>query len=191
MKKGVMLSSLFSGLFLIGSVNLVSAAFSLVDVLNQWNNAGVFSYALPFLLVFALIYGILNKSGIMGSDAKGVNVIIALALGLLSLFSPFPEFITRMAPNLAIGISVLLGAIILLGLFMANTETAKFVTPALLIVGVIAFLAMTYSSFQGDWSGYNLWDQYGPALITALILIGLIVAVVKFSGSDSSSGKKG
>ena len=182
--------SLISGIILVGSISLVSAALDITTLLNQWNQSGVFSYMLPFLLVFALVYGILGKSEILGSNAKGVNVIIALTLGLLSLFSPFPDFIMRMAPKLAIGISILLAAIIFLGLFLVNSEMKNGITYALIGVGAIAFLAMTYSSFQGDWAGYNLWNQYGPALITALILIALIVVVVKWGSSDSSPTAK-
>lgn len=185
MKKAGLLS-LISGIILVNSVGFISAAVDMVKILNQWNDSGVFSYMLPFLLVFAMVYGILNKSSILGADAKGVNVILALALGLLSLFSPFPEFITRMAPNLAIGLSVLLAAMILLGAFMQDTEAGKTITYGLVAVGIIAFLVVTYSSFQGNWTGYNLWDQYGSALITLLILIGLIAAVVKFGGSGAT-----
>ncbi len=183
MKKRTTLISLISGFVLVSSLSFISAALDIGSVINQWNQSGVFSYMLPFLLVFALIYGILNKSQILGDaeKAKGVNVIIALALGLLSLFSPFPEFIMRMAPNLAIGITVLLAAIILLGLFSATAGVGKGITYALIAIGAIIFIYVTYSSFQGNWAGTNLWDQYGASLITLAILIGFIVAVVKWS----------
>jgi len=32
---------------------------TIADVLNQWQDIGVFDYVLPFLLVFTIIFGIL------------------------------------------------------------------------------------------------------------------------------------
>lgn len=42
----------------------------------------LFSFVFPFLLVFAVVYGLLEKSGIFG-DKHDVNAIIALAIGIL------------------------------------------------------------------------------------------------------------
>ena len=33
--------------------------YSIGDVLNRWADLGVFAYVLPFLMIFALVYGIL------------------------------------------------------------------------------------------------------------------------------------
>ena len=163
------------------SLNFVSAAFSVGNILNDWAQADVFTYVLPFLLVFALVYGILIKSNVFG-DNKGAIVIISLALGLLSLVGDYvPRFFQTIAPNLAIGLSVLLAAIIFLGLFMGGSDTGlnKTITWTLVIIGFIAFLFVIGNSFQDYTSvGGNLWDQYGPALLTLLILIGLISMII-------------
>ena len=180
MKNGL-IKSFVGSISLVSAIGFASAALDIGRVLSDWNNMGVFSYILPFLLVFAMVYGILNKSNLFGADAKGVNVILALALGLISLFSPFPEFIQRMAPNLAIGLSVLLALMLLLGLFISDTNVGKYITYGFVAVGAIIFIYVTYASFQGNLGGYGLWDQYGAALITLLILIGLIAAVVGFT----------
>jgi hypothetical protein len=180
MKSGL-IKGIIGGISLVSAVGFASAALNIGQILNDWNTMGVFSYILPFLLVFAMVYGILNKSNLFGTEAKGVNVILALALGLISLFSPFPEFIQRMAPNLAIGLSVLLALMLLLGLFTSGEKPGKWISYGFIAVGVIIFLSVTYSSFQGDFGGYGLWDQYGAAFITLLILIGLVAAVVGFS----------
>ena len=53
-------------------------ATTITDVLNQWAEIGVFAYVLPFLMIFAVIYGILSKTQILGGR-KGVDATIALA----------------------------------------------------------------------------------------------------------------
>ncbi len=181
MKKGL-IYGLMSGIWSVLLISFVSAAskWSVTDVLNTWASAGIFKYILPFLLVFALIFGLLSKSQILG-DNRGVQAIIAIALGLLSLVGDyFPNFIEKMAPNLAVAISVLVAAIVLLGLFYDPKDAKKnWIMYIIFGVSAIAFVVMVADTFSGySGVGYNVWDQYGPALVTLLILGGIIWAVV-------------
>jgi len=178
-KKGVLIS-VVSGIVSLASLNFISA-WSFTDMLNQWASIGVFESILPFLIVFSLVYGILSKAAIFG-DAKGVNVILALALGLLSLVGGFvSRFFQEITPNLAIGLSVLLAAMILLGLWVKEEKVEKYVTPALVVISALIFIFVVYASFSGNTLGFgNIWAEYGPAFITLLILAGIIAAVVYF-----------
>jgi len=60
------------------------AMWTITTILNQWADFGIFAYALPFLMIFAMVFGILNKTSLLG-DNKGVQATIALAMGLLAL----------------------------------------------------------------------------------------------------------
>jgi len=158
---------------------LFLSSWSIVDLLNQAEMQGIFKYVLPFLLVFALIYGILSNMKILGEN-KGVHVIIAIALGLLSLYNDFlPNFLVSMAPNLAIGLSILLAAIILFGIFMGGDAKLDWIKYVLFGVSALVFIIAMYSSlddtsFVGSWA----WQQYAPAVIVLLIIAGLIAVVV-------------
>jgi hypothetical protein len=168
---------------LLISLCFVSAAISFRSMLLSWDANGVFDYLLPFLLVFALVFGILQKVTILG-DNKGVHAIIAAALGLMALWTGFfQDFLKVFSTNLAIGISVLLGAIILLGLFYDSEH--KWIMNVLFAIGALAFILIVSGTFSGGMPGYggNLWDEYGPALVTILILAGIIWAIVAGGGS--------
>jgi len=178
MKKGGILAML-SGVALVSSLSSVSA-MTIYTLLNDWYNYGVFDYALPFLLVFALIYGILSKTKIVGEN-QPVNAIIAAALGLMSLFSPFPEFLKAFAPRLSIALSFMLAAILLLGLFWKDDEKSRtyWLVYIMIAVGVIGFIFVFISSMsEGLGTAQNLWDSYGPAIVTLVILAGIIWAVI-------------
>lgn len=174
---------LFAGLaslVILSSISFVSAAFNFTDMLNMWANAGVFKYVLPFLLVFALVFGILSKGGILG-DNKGVHAILAATLGLLSLVGDyFPNFLARFAPNLATGVSVLLAAIILLGLFYNKDNDQKNIIWVLFGIGAIAFILIVTNTFSevSGFTGLNVWQEYGPSIITLVILGVAIWAIV-------------
>jgi hypothetical protein len=176
MKKGLVLSIL-AGIFSIASV---SAAWTFTAMLNQWDQMGIFNYALPFLLIFALVYGILNKSKIFGDENKGAVVIISLAIGLLSLVGNYvSNFFKIIMPNLAIGLSVLLCGIILVGLLWQEEKIKSWLPYVIFGLGAIIFIYVVYGSFSGNsWGGSYVWDQYGSALVTLLILGGIIWAVI-------------
>jgi len=172
-----------TGLFLAG--------WSIIDLLNKGESQGLFKYILPFLLVFALIYGILSNMRILGEN-KGVHAIIAVALGLLSLYNDFlPNFVEDFAPSLAIGLSILLAAIILFGLFIGGDEDSKISWIKYILFGVaaIVFIIVAYSSlnnynFVGSWA----WQEYAPAFIVLLIIVALIAFMI-WGGSSDGSGK--
>lgn len=152
-------------------ITLVS--WSIESMLNSPQTSEIFTYVLPFLLVFALVYGILVKSALFGN--KSVNVILSLTLGLLSLVGGyFPTFLHSIAPSLAIGLSILLVAIVMLGLFLADTDT-KWSKNILITIAIIAFVIIAYSSLNGyGFSGSFLWQDYAPPVIV-LVVIGTII----------------
>jgi len=46
---------------------------SIGNILAQWEAAGIFTYALPFLLIFAIVYAILTNVNVF-KDNKAVNI---------------------------------------------------------------------------------------------------------------------
>ena len=178
---------------LIASLGFISAApWSIQNTLNQWAEQGVFMYLLPFLLVFALVFAIIQKSKILG-DNKVAAAIIAVALGLLSLVGDyFPKFLEKFTPNLSIGISVLLAIIILLGLFYDH-DKKKGVTWIIYVfigVGILAFFFILADTFgPGNVYARNIWEEYGPAIITLIIVVAIIIVIGKFSGNSSTEKK--
>jgi hypothetical protein len=155
----------------------ILATLSFGDLLRAADRADIFYYVLPFLLVFALIYGILTKSTLLGNN-KGVNIIISLALGLLSLVGNyFPNFIQQMSPKLAIGLSLILALIILLGLF---AQGATWLNNLFVWVGIIIFIIIVYSSLAHySFIGNNAWNTYAPAIITIAIIGAVIYYATK------------
>ena len=153
---------------------------TITDILNQWDAMGIFSYVLPFLLVFAIIYGILSKSNIFG-DNKGVNTIIAASIGLLSLVNDYvPVFFKTIMPNLGIAIAILVAVIILIGLFYSEEGMGKSVKWIIFGVGAIAFVVVVYSSFSSyNFAGGYFWEEWGSAIIALIILAALIAFVIK------------
>jgi hypothetical protein len=167
------------------------------DLLARWEQAGVFSYVLPFLLIFALVFGILSKMNIFGDKSKGINAIIALAVGLMALqFNFVGNFFSEIFPRLGMGLSIVLAIIILVGLFAPLEDSEGKPTIASMVLLVISILIAIFIVFQsydafGWYTGYgfNYWihDNW-PTVIGIIVFIGAIIAIIAFGGRKSEPG---
>ena len=158
-------------------------ALNIGTVLLQWQSAGVFDYLLPFLLIFALVFAILQKSKILGQE-KGINIIIAVVIGFLALQLDFvPMFFREIFPRLGVALAVLLGLLILIGLFIDLGDKTKWPNYVLMAIGVIAFLIIlaqvftVYPWFSSWYSGDLIgWIVFGVILVGIIIAVAVMVA---------------
>lgn len=162
---------------------------SMADILFQWENMGVFSFALPFLLVFVIVYGILTSTKFFGDNNK-VYIIIALVVGLMSLRYEnfFATFLSELFPRLGIGLAILLTVLILVGVFIGNKD--NYWRYILMAIGAVIAIAILWQ--VSGAMGYNLTDSYGGEsigwLIFGVLLIGTIIAVATTGKERSSHG---
>lgn len=157
---------------------------SITDVLNQWNQMGVFSYVIPFLLIFAVVFAILEKSKILGEN-KAVQAIIALAIGLLALqFDYVPTFFATIFPRFGVGIAILLVVIISVALFVEDTKKLAWIG---WVVGIgVVIWALTAWNWWGDnfFIGSFLEENFW-----AIIILGLVVFAVIAIAKGKKSGQ--
>lgn len=157
---------------------------SIGNVLLSWEQAGFFSYILPFLLIFALVFGILTKVKLF-PDNKPINAVIAIAIGLLSLqFNFVPLFFSEIFPRLGVGLAVILALFILVGLFLPQDYTKG--NWFLLIVGIIVFVVVITKTF--GYLGYQ--SNIGYYIQTNLGSILLVIGVIAVLASVITSGAK-
>lgn len=153
------------------------------EILNSWQQLGVFDYMIPFLLIFAIVYGILIQMKLFGGKAdptgRIVNAIIALAVGLMSLqFGFVSRFFSELFPRVGIGLVILLLFIIFTGLFSDYKSKAIIYTMygigAAVLIVVLALTANTAGTFSYlPVLGYN-WINILPWIVL-LALIGVVI----------------
>lgn len=163
-------------------------AVTITDILNQLADAGVFAYVLPFLLVFAVVFGILQKAKIFGSDdnrTKGINAIVAVAVGLLSLqFDFVSTFFAEIFPKLGIAIAGLLVLLILATVFMKDDDDDKkntFWIIGLVLAGLVILWALSSWNFWGDSFLVGNWfeDHFVAIVVGVLVIVGIGVVMGK------------
>ena len=151
---------------------------SVQDILIQWEAAGIFDYVLPFLLIFAVVFGVLGGTGAFGRN-KGVNVIIAAVVALMSIrLNMVQEFFTEIFPRAGIGIAILIVIVVLVAAFIPKKHMTGWLITLYAIGGIIA-LMIVFNTFNAlDWFGSMWWDDWGAMIIGALLIIGIIIAIV-------------
>lgn len=165
------------------------------NLLFQWEQAGVFSYVLPFLLIFALLFAILEKTNLFGGN-KAVNVILSLAVGLMALqFNFVSYFFAEIFPRMGVLLSIIVVAMVLLGLFFDfEDDLVKKIFGGLIAVGVVVIIVQSFSGpFGWSWGFGSAWgitywfERYGLTLLSVLLVVGLFVWMVVKGGNNQNN----
>ena len=171
----------------LASYSAVGGAMN--NLFDAWREMGFFSYLIPFLLIFALVFGILTKVDLFKNN-KVINAIIALAVGLIAIQLPIvSQFFSVLFPNLGIALAIILVIMIVAGLFLQ--ENVQWINYILLgIAGIIVIVVLVSSANAlglpaGQWIAEN-WSM----VVAVVIIIGIIVAIVAVSGRGGNSSNK-
>jgi hypothetical protein len=173
-------------MIILASSTLVSGG-ALGDLLSKWEEAGLFSYLLPFLIIFAMVFGILTKMKIF-KESKAVNAIIALAVALMALqFGFVTNFFAQIFPRLGVGLAVILGVLIITGLF-ADPDS-NLINYVLLGIGVITIAIVIIQSAGALGWASGQWWQDNWQLVVGAIVIFILIAIVIGAGSKKEPYK--
>ena len=165
--------------------------FTIGDLLLQWQQFQVFDYALPFLFIFAVVFGILSATNILGSN-KGIHVVIAVVAGLMALqFQLVPVFFAQIFGRLAIAIAVIVAVMILVGLFIPREHTMYWFWGLGAIGFIAAIIVVSQSFLAAGWFPTSYYSDYVGWIVGAVLVIGLIIAVATSGGCGGGGGGSG
>jgi hypothetical protein len=147
---------------------------------------------LPFLLVFVVIFAILQKSKVLGEGKAQIDSLVAMVIGLLLIGVKQPrEIIVNIMPWLAVGVAVILVFLILYGFVAGDLTKAPDwmkitfgILAGLFTLGVVVYVTGFYKVAQGWLSGgtNTFWSN---SIMIALVIGAMAVAVI-----TGSKGKK-
>ena len=150
------------------------------DLFTQLQGSGFYEFLLPFLLIFAVVFGILEKSRIFGEGAKAINAVIALVLGLL-ITSQFEvvRSLTTFLPRMSYFIIIAMMFLIFIALFAGDIR-GGFKGFVLFFVVIAGLLGLYWSLAPVMGFDVPIWlDDNWPTLTIVITVIVLIVVVVK------------
>ncbi len=176
-------------LLVLSSAALAQRTFQ--EIIQAGKQIGIFDFFLPFLLVFAVFYGLLVRSGVFGNDQgnRTISVVIALAAaGFMMVYTPigftFSQFLTQFVANSLVAILTTIVVLVLVTMFMNSGVFGKagetfplqkymgFVVIIIVLVSLGIFLQSGGARIFPGLTGINLPVDW--LLIAAVILVGII-----------------
>ncbi len=149
---------------------------------------------LIFLLIFVIVYAILQKTRILGEGKKNLNVVVALVVGLLvivpSVTGRFPpnadpvKIIGDALPSVSIVLVAIIFLLILIGVFGQEQVFLGLSMPGWVAFFSFITIVIIFGGAAGWWTGYfgqYLEDIFGTesiAVVIMLLAFGLIIAWV-------------
>lgn len=165
--------------------------YSIQELLYLWEGYGVFSFLLPFLLIFAVTFAAMDYVGLFRRN-RGVSVVIAIVVGVMATRFPlFTEFYSELFPRLGIGITILLAVLILLGLFTTKWNKKNVVPWVFLAGGIVIALVVLYQTFEVLGWTYGGFGANIVGWVISLLLLLVILIVIVTGGSEGGRGESG
>ena len=149
-------------------------------ILDTLERIGAFQFLLPFLIIFSLVFLTLNGLKLF-KDNRAITAIIALSVGFLALSFDFvPIFFQELFPRLGVGLGIILGLLIITGLFLPQDSPAVTYTlgAIALIIGIIVFFN---TAAVADWNFGTAWEEFSSEIVAWIAIIAMLVAVVAAS----------
>lgn len=171
---------------------MVAEALKLEGFVRTLENWGLTDVMLPFLLIFVIIYAILQKTRILGESKKNLNVIIAIVVGLLVVIphvtGRFPVnadpviIINDALPQVSIVLVAVVFLLILIGVFGQEYVFLGVTMPGWITLASLVIIVLIFGGSAGWWdSGFgttleNFFGTEGVAIFIMLVVFGLIIA---------------
>ena len=158
------------------------------------SNSLVTQIILPFLLVFVLIFAILDRIKILGEEKRQINALVSLAIALIFVtFSRAVNIINNLMPFLAV-LSVIILIFLILWGFIAGGKEGLVLNKGIKIAGgiiitialIIAVLLVTGASdtIQNWISGSN-----SSIIISTIVFVVVIAGAIVVVLATGNSGK--
>ena len=175
---------------------------------------GLFDIVLPFLLVFAIVYAVLDKTRILGQYTykgesypnKNLNAVVAFVVAMLVVAAAnIVGVINEALPNIVLLLVVLVSLLLLVGVFFKTGEldlgtthkTTVGIFIGLISIGVLLIFLGAIRNEDGkswlEWVFNWIIEQWqGPIFASILIFILAIATIVWLTraGGDKTTAKR-
>lgn len=173
--------------------------YDTIILLQQY---GITDVLLPFLLVFTLVFAILQKAKILG-DKKNFNVILALVMALAVVIphvtGTYPanadvvNIINTALPNISVGIVAIIMLMLLIGIWGETNFKESKVTGWMILLAFIyvafVFISAYYAPYGGIQLPYWLYFLEDPGTQALVVVVLVFFAIIAFITREPQANK--
>jgi hypothetical protein len=146
-------------------------------------------FVYPFLLIFFIVFAVLEKTKIFGDGKKQINAFVAFVIGLIFVGAIFPKLLVNNL-ILFLSVSIVIVFVILLIWGFITGGDAKFEGKAIkiiaafvVIIALVIFIFLTTgiwdsvfnTLFQSDWSN-SFWTNVVFVVIIAAAMAAVLAS---------------
>jgi len=171
------------------------------EVIEFFKTIGLFDVVLPFLLVFTIVFAILEKTKVLGTEEiegkkytkKNLNAVASFAIAFLVIASSqLVEVITRVSANAVVVLFLSVLFLLLVGSFHKEGEPIylqggwKVLFMAIVFLSIVGIFldaiktsdgTTTWLERLGDFTESGSDELAGSILLLALIVLSVVYAV--------------
>lgn len=169
-----------------------------IRILEQW---GLTDVLLPFLLIFVVMFAILQKTKILGEDKKRFNMVIALVMGLLvvvpHVLGMYPpnadviEILNKSLPQVSILVVAILMLMILIGLLGAEATWMGSSLSGWVAIAAFIIIVIIFGGAAGWWRNWWWFERFfGSDTIAVLVMLLVFAIIIWFVTRGEVKGEK-
>lgn len=178
------------------------------NILEFFDQIGVYRVVLPFLLVFTIVFAILEKTKVFGMESvgdkkltrKNVNAMVAFSISFMVIASAqLVEIITTVSSWMVILLMLSITFLILVGSFMKEGEGVilegnwKRLFMIIMFVGIVAIFLEAIKRPDGEpWLEYivrYVVQNFSSTAVGSIILVLLVIFFMWFIAYYQPGGK--
>ncbi|MBL7054260.1 hypothetical protein ISS05_00715 [Candidatus Woesearchaeota archaeon] len=171
------------------------------EVLEKW---GLIDILLPFLLIFTILFAVLEKTHILGADKRNLNAVLSLVFSLIVIvphatgnypagYDPV-QILNAALPSVSLIAVAIVMLLIMIGLFAHDKVMLGLTMPGWVALVSVITIVLIFGSAAGWYaSGFNSWLEsiFGSdalAIVIMLVVFGVIIAFITSGGKADDAG---
>ena len=184
---------------------MASGAYNLENYVRNLDSWGLTDVLLPFALIFAILFAILQKAKIFGEAAKRINIVVSAVIAFMVVFPHvlglYPAgwdvvaIMNNALPNVSLVVVAIVMALILIGLFGGEaTWLGNRISGWIAVISflVILFIFGAAAGWWGDWYWWDSWlSEDAVAIIVITLVFGILVWFITSEPKTADNENKG
>ncbi|MBN1157208.1 hypothetical protein JXA85_06300 [Candidatus Woesearchaeota archaeon] len=183
---------------------MASGYYNLENFIRSLENLGVSDVLLPFLLIFTVLFAILQKARIFGEGKKNINLAVAVIIAAMVVvphvmhYYPNPAYdpvniMNNALPQVSVVIVAIVMLLILIGLFGGEVHLIGMALSGWVTFISIAIIVLIFGGSAGWWNFawfYQFFGTEAVSLIIILLVFGLLVMFIAGGDKEKKSPSK-
>ena len=153
---------------------------------NILQNEVLTDFVYPFLLIFFIVFAVLEKTNALGKDRKQLNALLSAVIGLIFVASVHPKIIVSdLMLFLGVALVIVFVVWMIFG-FAVGAEKTEVTSKGLkAVIGIVVVLALIFFIFYTtgiydevyDWLFKNSWSSDVWTNVVFLVIIAAAIGV--------------